>query len=144
MSLAMPPGWVLEIELKNQPAQKLKVVEALERFGREHHLRASVINAVDLALEEHLTNLMSYGFPDGREHVIKVRLAVASEVVVEVEDDGLPFDPLQLPEADTSIPLEQRPVGGLGIHLIRKFMDQVEYETRGNRNILRMRKGLGT
>ena len=133
----------MEIELKNEPGQKQKVVEALERFGREHHLRAAVVNAIDLALEEHLTNLMSYAFPDGREHVIKVRLIVASEVVVEVEDDGFPFNPLQVPESDTSVPLERRPVGGLGIHLIRRFMDQVEYERRGNRNILRMRKGLG-
>jgi serine/threonine-protein kinase RsbW len=143
VSLATPPGSALEIELKSQPGQKQKVVEALERFGRDHHLGAAVVNAIDLALEEHLTNLMSYGYPDGRDHVIKVRLMVASAVIVEVEDDALPFNPLQVPEADTSLPLEQRSVGGLGIHLIRKFMDQVEYETRGNRNILRMRKDLG-
>ena len=143
MSLATPPGSALELEIKNEPGQKQNVVEALEGFGREHHLQATVVNAIDLALEEHLTNLMNYAFPDGREHVIKVRLRVASEVVVEVEDDGLPFNPLQVPEADTTLPLEQRPVGGLGIHLIRRFMDQVEYETQSNRNILRMRKGLG-
>jgi serine/threonine-protein kinase RsbW len=133
----------LEIEFKNRPGERQKLVDALQRFGREHHLRATVVNAIDLALEEHLTNLMTYGFPDGREHVIKVRLMVGSEVVVEVEDDGLRFDPRQMPEVDTSVPLEQRPVGGLGIHLIRRFMDQVEYETQDNRNTLRMRKGLG-
>ena len=144
MSLATPSGSALEIELKNQPGQKQKVVEALERFGREHHLRATVVNAIDLALEEHLTNLMSYGFPDGREHVIRVRLMLTSEVVVEVEDDALPFNPLQAPEPDTSVSLEQRPVGGLGIHLIRRFMDRVEYETQDRRNVLRMWKGLGS
>jgi serine/threonine-protein kinase RsbW len=143
VSLATPHGPALEIELNNQPGQKQKVVEALERFSREHHLQPTVVNAIDLALEEHLTNLMSYGFPDGREHVIKVRLMMASEVVVEVQDDGLPFNPLQVPKADTSVPLEKRPVGGLGIHLIRKCMDRVEYETQGRRNILRMWKSLG-
>jgi serine/threonine-protein kinase RsbW len=143
VSLTTPQGSALEIELKNQSGQKQQVVEALERFSREHHLPPTVVNAIDLALEEHLTNLMSYGFPDGREHMIKVRLMLASEVVVEVEDDGLPFNPLQVPEADTSVPLEKRPVGGLGIHLIRSFMDRVEYQTQGRRNILRMWKGLG-
>jgi anti-sigma regulatory factor (Ser/Thr protein kinase) len=132
----------LQIVLKNQPNEKQKVARALEQFGRDHKLPADVVHAADLALEEHLTNLMSYGFPDNREHEIEVRLTLTSDFVIEVEDDGPPFNPLQLPPVDTTVPLEQRPIGGLGIHLIRRFMDQIEYHSDGGKNVLRMRKRL--
>jgi serine/threonine-protein kinase RsbW len=132
----------LEIVLNNQPREKQKVVEALEQFGRDHQLPAAVVQAADLALEEHLTNLMKHGFADNREHRIKVRFALASEFIIEVEDDGPPFNPLEVPAADTTTPLDRRPIGGLGIHLMRCFMDEIEYQSEGGRNVLRMRKRL--
>ena len=132
----------MQIVLKNQPREKQKVVQALEQFGRDHQLPAAVVQAADLALEEHLTNLMNYGFADNREHQIKVRFSMASHFIIEVEDDGPPFNPLQLPAVDTTMPLERRPIGGLGIHLMRRFMDEIEYQSEGGKNILRMRKRL--
>ncbi len=132
----------MQIVVKNQPGEKQKVVEALEQFGRDHHLPPAVVHAADLALEEHLTNLMNYGFPDNREHEIEVRFTLDSQFIIEVTDDGPPFNPLQLPPVDTSVPLEQRPIGGLGIHLIRRFMDGIEYGSEGGKNTLRMRKRL--
>jgi serine/threonine-protein kinase RsbW len=132
----------LQIVLKNQPSEKQKVVHALEQFGRDHQLPDEILQAADLALEEHLTNLMSYGFADNTEHLIEVRFAIGSHFVIEVEDDGTPFNPLQAPEVDTTVPLEQRPIGGLGIHLMRRFMDEIEYHSEGGKNILRMGKRL--
>jgi len=132
----------LQIVLKNQPREKQKVVQAMEQFGRDHQLPASIVQAADLALEEHLTNLMNYAFADNREHQIKVRFSMASHFIIEVEDDGPPFNPLQLPAVDTTMPLERRPIGGLGIHLMRRFMDEIEYQSEGGKNILRMRKRL--
>ena len=134
----------MQILLKNQPREKQKVVQALEQFGRDHQLPAEILQAADLALEEHLTNLMTYGFADTTEHQIEVRFALGSHFVIEVEDDGTPFNPLQAPEVDTTVPLEQRPIGGLGIHLMRRFMDEIEYHSEGGKNILRMRKRLPT
>jgi serine/threonine-protein kinase RsbW len=132
----------LQIVLKNQPQEKQKVVQALEQFGRDHQLPAAVIHAADLALEEHLTNLMSYGFADNREHQIEVRFTLASQFIIEVEDDGRPFNPLDVKDVDTTVPLEQRPIGGLGIHLMRRFMDEIEYRSEGGKNVLRMSKRL--
>jgi len=132
----------LQIVLKNQPSEKQKVVQALEQFGRDHQLPAAVVQAADLALEEHLTNLMSYSLADNQEHEIKVRFTLASHFMVEVEDDGPPFNPLQVPAVDTTVPLEQRSIGGLGIHLMRRFMDEIEYHSEGRKNVLRMRKRL--
>jgi anti-sigma regulatory factor (Ser/Thr protein kinase) len=63
-------------------------------------------------------------------------------VAVEVEDDGRPFDPLQVPPPDLTLSLEQRPIGGLGIHLIRNLMDEVSYARRDGRNVLKMAKHL--
>jgi anti-sigma regulatory factor (Ser/Thr protein kinase) len=132
----------LQIVLNNQPGEKQKVTQALDQFGRDHHLPATVVQAADLALEEHLTNLMNYSFLDNREHQIKVRLTLASQFIIEVEDDGPPFNPLDAPAVDTTMPLEQRPIGGLGIHLMRRFMDEIEYKSEGGKNVLRMRKRL--
>jgi anti-sigma regulatory factor (Ser/Thr protein kinase) len=132
----------LQIVVKNHPSEKQKAVQALEQFGREHQLPAHVLQAADLALEEHLTNLMSYGFADNRVHEIEVRFTLTSDFIIEVEDDGPPFSPLKLPEVDVIAPLEQRPIGGLGIHLMRRFMDDLEYHSEAGRNILRMRKRL--
>ena len=132
----------MQIALKNQPSEKQKVVQALDQFGREHHLPANVVQAADLALEEHLTNLMSYGLADNRDHTIQVRFSLRPDFIIEVEDDGPPFNPLQLPPVDTTVPLEQRPIGGLGIHLMRQFMDGIEYNSEGGRNVLRMWKCL--
>jgi len=61
-----------------------------------------------------------------------------------VEDDGKPFDPLQAPPPDLSLPLERRPIGGLGIHLIRNLMDEVSYARVGGRNVLKMVKHLSS
>ena len=132
----------MQIVLQNQPSEKQKVAQALEQFGRDHQLPAAVVQAADLALEEHLTNLMNYAFKDNRQHQITVRFSLASHFIIEVEDDGPPFNPLDVPAVDTTLPLEQRAIGGLGIHLIRRFMDEIEYQSEGGKNVLRMRKRL--
>ena len=65
-----------------------------------------------------------------------MRLSVESgEIRVNVEDDGKPFNPLDAPEADTAKPLEERTVGGLGVHLVRKLMDGLEYQRRDGKNL---------
>jgi serine/threonine-protein kinase RsbW len=70
-----------------------------------------------------------------------VRLsAEPGEIKAEVEDDGEPFNPLEAPEPDTEKSLEERTIGGLGIHLVRKLMDRLEYKREGERNLLTVRK----
>lgn len=117
------------------------MVAQLEAFAQEQKLPSAALQAADLALEEHLTNVLSYGFQDKGNHQIIVKLeVVAGEFLVEVQDDCRPFNPLARPEVDTSIPLDQKPIGGLGVHLIRRFMDHVEYRREGGKNIFSMRK----
>lgn len=133
----------MEIVLHNRPGEKQRLVGALEAFTAEHGLPAKVHQAAELALEEHVTNVVNYAYTDNAPHEIRVRLSCdACALYVEVEDDGKAFNPLTAPQVDTSVPLERRPVGGLGIHLMRQFMDTLEYRREGGRNILRLTKHL--
>jgi anti-sigma regulatory factor (Ser/Thr protein kinase) len=133
----------LEIILTNQPGEAQRLFKALEEFAAEHDLPAKAVQAADLALEEHVTNVLNHGYTDTAPHEICVRLSCIDRLfAIEVKDDGRPFNPLEQPEVDTTIPLEERPMGGLGIHLMRKFMDSLEYRRVGEHNLLRMTKRL--
>ena len=131
----------LEIKLNNKISELERFNETLAEFGRRHGLAPRVVHDLNLALEEILTNIIFYGYTDNREHEIKVRLSVQpGEVQAEVEDDGQPFNPLEAPEPDTTKPLEERAVGGLGILLVRKLMDDLEYKRQGDGNLLTIKK----
>jgi len=131
----------VEIKLRNQVSELDRLNQALTEFGRHHGLAPKVFHDLNLVLEEILTNIISYGYTDNREHEISVNLSLEpGEVRVDVEDDGQPFNPLEAPEADTTRPLEERTIGGLGIHLVRKLMDRIEYRRQEGKNRLVMKK----
>jgi sigma-B regulation protein RsbU (phosphoserine phosphatase) len=131
----------LEIKLTNKVSELDRFNQTLAEFGRRHGLAPRVVHDLNLALEEILTNIISYGYTDNREHEIRVSLsAQPGEVKAEVEDDGQPFNPLEVPEPDTTKPLEERAIGGLGIHIVRKLMDGLEYKRQGERNFLTIKK----
>jgi anti-sigma regulatory factor (Ser/Thr protein kinase) len=131
----------LELILQNRPEERQRLVSALKEFARQHRLPPTVLQAADLALEEHVTNVMSYAYRDAVAHEIRIRLAIENHrLQIEVEDDGCAYDPLSRPPVDTSAPLEEKPIGGLGVHLIRNLMDEVDYRWEAGKNILRMRK----
>ena len=129
----------LEITLTCDTSQRRQLVRALEDFCRHHAVTAEVQHAVDLALEEHVTNIFSHG--GAREITVRGRVA-DGYVVIEVEDDGVSFDPLSARPANTDVSLEEMPVGGLGIHLMREFMDELAYSNAGKGNLLQMKKRL--
>ena len=132
----------VEIKLHNKLSELASANQTLTEFGRQHGLSDSVLHDLSLALSEILTNVISYGYTGG-EHEITVRLSVKpGEMQVEVEDDGQPFNPLEAPEVDTTKPLEDRIVGGLGVYLVRKLMDGLEYQRHEGKNLLTMKKHL--
>ncbi|MCX6925500.1 MAG: ATP-binding protein [Verrucomicrobia bacterium] len=135
----------MEIVLTNRPEAEPRLFKALEAFAADHYLPAKVLQAADLALAEHVTNVFKHAYADTALHEIHVRLSCDGRALyVEIEDDGRAFNPLQTPLVNTSIPLEERPIGGLGVHLMRRYMDTLEYRREGSRNILRMTKRLGS
>ena len=98
-----------------------------------------------IALDEVLTNAISYAFPDGRRHDIEVRVEYHDGILAaSVSDDGDPFNPLAQPLPDIHAPLADRKIGGLGLHLLRSMMDSVEYRRASGRNHLTFRTHVGT
>jgi anti-sigma regulatory factor (Ser/Thr protein kinase) len=133
----------LELTLANQRSAVAQLQDQLEVFARQHGLAARVLHDLQLALEEHLTNILSYGYDDKLEHQIRIHLRLAApELRVEVEDDGHPFNPLDRPAPDLSKPIEERPIGGLGIYMMRKALDGMEYRRADGKNFLVMIKRL--
>ena len=118
----------LELILVNRPSEIARIQDQLEALGSKLGLPPKTLHEVQLAVEEHLTNILKHGFENESEHQIRVQvLAAPTELRIEVEDDGRPFDPLEHSAPDLSQPLDKRPIGGMGIHMIRKSMDRVEY-----------------
>lgn len=113
-----------------------EVCKALE-FDRSATMKMS------LAIEEAVVNVMDYAYPVGTMGDVKVE-ALADDVclIFSIIDNGIPFDPTLKGEVDTTLPAEERPIGGLGIHLIRQIMDSIHYERIEDKNILTLRKKL--
>jgi anti-sigma regulatory factor (Ser/Thr protein kinase) len=133
----------VELRLANDLAGLAGLADRIDRFGAEQRLPGNVVNALNVVLDEAVSNAINHGYDAGVRGEIAVRLRRgADRVEVEVEDDGRPFDPLRAPPPDLSLPLERRPIGGLGIHLIRNLMDEVSYARQGGRNVLKMAKRL--
>ncbi len=131
----------LELTLRNQQSEIARAQDELEQFAAKHAVPQRPLHDVQLALEEHLANIVRHAYSDDREHCIQVRFQLdPHQLRVEVEDDGKPFNPLDQTPPDLSLPLDQRPIGGLGIHMIRKSLDALEYRRENARNILVMIK----
>lgn len=123
----------------------LKEIERLNRivrqFGDLHEVPSRTLYAVNLALDEVVTNIVLHGFKDGTGEEFEVRLTAApGQVTGEVEDGGAAFNPLDAPTPDLSAPLDERALGGLGIHLVKNLMDKVDYRRDGAKNVLTILK----
>jgi len=118
---------------------------ALTRFLREFWSAAGLPAAealcFELALEELFTNVVRHGAPGGPPPAVELSLALAGpRLTMTLADDGPAFDPLALPQPDVGAALEDRPVGGLGVFLVRQMMDTVSYRRAGPRNELCLTK----
>ena len=101
----------------------------------------STTMSLNLAIEEAVVNVMSYAYPEGEKGLVDIEVFSGNGYMTfRISDAGIPFDPTTCAEVDTTLPAEQRPVGGLGIHLTRQIMDSIGYQYEGSRNILTMKK----
>lgn len=117
--------------------------EFIDGVGDEEHIDPATVNSINLALEEAVVNVMNYAYPEGTVGAIELDSSVTpDEWQFTLADKGKPFDPTQVEEPDTTIDVEERPIGGLGIFLVRQIMDSVTYERKGDENILTLTKKL--
>jgi anti-sigma regulatory factor (Ser/Thr protein kinase) len=111
------------------------LAEALAGCGDE------LVFAIQLAVDEACSNTILYGYPGGEAGLITITCTADDETVrVTIADDGVAFDPLTAPPPLLDIPVEDRPIGGLGVHFIRTVMDSVSYARKDGMNVLSMEK----
>jgi anti-sigma regulatory factor (Ser/Thr protein kinase) len=106
--------------------------------ARAAGLAENALGKLDLILEEVVTNVFRHAYPKGEAGIAVVGYSVSSpgSLLVEVRDSGLPFNPLDAPEPDLSLDLEERPIGGLGVFLVKTLAESVAYERRDGENVL--------
>ncbi len=117
-----------------------RLASDIDAFMQAHNSSADVVFAVQLAVEEVVTNALTHGARDGRPEV-RIELRCDDDFIqLEISDDGTLFDPLQFTPRSTQGEVEEREIGGLGLHLVRETMDSVQYQERDGRNCLILKK----
>ena len=132
------------IRLDNRLEELQRFDTAFNDFARMQQLSAEVTYAIQLSIDELFVNIVSYGFDDDAHHEIEVRLKVFEDrVQIDLIDDGKAFNPLtDASDPDLDASLEDRRIGGVGIHIVKSMMTEVSYTRTDNRNCLRMVKNL--
>ena len=132
---------VLEIALANELPEIAGTAEKIDAFCEANSLSPEIAYAVNLSIDEILTNTISYGYDDDEPHRIEIVLRrEADSLAVVIRDDSAPFDLSAAPEADVEASLDERKVGGLGLFFVHQMMDKVEYERVEGRNVVTLTK----
>lgn len=131
------------LTLTNELPELERLSEAVEDFGEVNAMSPKDIFQINLALDEVITNIISYAYEDSACHEINVTLELSGQkLMITVIDDGRLFNPLHIPPPDLTASLEEKEVGGLGIHFVRQVMNYVAYEREEGRNKLLLHKEL--
>jgi serine/threonine-protein kinase RsbW len=134
-------GERLDLVLPSRLSELADLMDRVEAFFAAHGLPVAFAQTFSLAIDEIFTNIVEYAHEDAGPHPVAVSLIRAGDwIEAEVTDSGRAFDPLSAPVPDTVSGVEDRPIGGLGIFLVRKLMDKVEYNRADGRNHLRFGK----
>jgi sigma-B regulation protein RsbU (phosphoserine phosphatase) len=133
----------IKLVIVNQFEEISRVSDAFNAFADRHDLTTTVKQRLNLCLDELFNNIISHGYKDDDEHQIDVHIRLLhGDLVVTIADDGIPFNPFRNDPPDTQLSVEERPIGGLGVHLVRNFMDRVAYERHGEQNVVQLFKHL--
>jgi sigma-B regulation protein RsbU (phosphoserine phosphatase) len=156
---ASQPAAELSLTMTNSLTDLPRLQQFVEQLATRYGIADDVAGQLNLALEEAVVNIINYAYPPGESGAIRLTAACSNQastannheepsaangriLTLTIEDNGKPFDPTAVPEADTTLPLEQREIGGLGIFLIRNIMDTVAYRRLPAANRLTLAKSL--
>lgn len=131
------------IILANDIAEISRLAQFVDEVGEEFSLTPDVIFNLNLVLEEAVANVINYAYPKEEHESIYLSAKLQEgSIVFVLTDTGKEFDPTMAPEADITLSAEDRPIGGLGIFLIRQIMNEVKYERIEGKNVLTLGKKL--
>ena len=131
------------ITLTNDIEQVPQLADFVDMVCEEVGMDMAVAIQMNLAMEEAVVNVMSYAYPaDTVGDVTIEAVTIADQLQFTITDCGTPFDPTAKEDVDTTLSAEERPIGGLGIHLVRQLMDSITYERIDGKNVLTLRKNL--
>ena len=129
--------------LPNEIDALSSLAENVELFGEEVSWDCAVVMQVNLVLEELIVKVIEYGYPDCRTGAIDVLIETnTKEIIIHITDDGDAFDPFQSESPDLTLELEDRPIGGLGIYLVKSYMHAYDYSYAKNHNVVTLTKKL--
>jgi serine/threonine-protein kinase RsbW len=125
------------VSLRTETAAFARLVCFVEEFARRHTLPGAERSRLMIVLDELFANVVNHGHVAGTAASIEVALTLkAGELTIDFSDDGPPFDPLIAPVPDLDRPSADRPIGGLGLHILRSLVDHAQYSRVGERNHL--------
>ena len=135
---------LLQFSVVNDLREIAVAADKIEEFCSVKGIPPATAYAVNLSVDELLTNTISYGYEDSEEHRIDLMIRLDGDrLAIEISDDGVAFEPDSAEEPDTDAPIEDRPIGGLGIFLTRQMMDSFDYRRDEGRNIVTLTKKTG-
>ena len=130
-------------ELKNDLSELENLCQHLNKFGQDAGLSEACITDINICLDELFTNIVNYGFEDKLEHMTRFTINLDNKVLtLIIEDEGIAFNPLEKEDPEIPDDLKDVRIGGLGIHIVRKLMDDIRYERKHGRNKLTMKKNV--
>ena len=116
------------------------VLEFIHENSKEY-VDERTLNKIDVVVEEIFVNIINYAYEEPKQEKVFINIENENnKIVITFEDNGIPFNPLDKEEPDITLKAEDRPIGGLGIYLVKKMMDNVEYVYKDNKNILIIEK----
>lgn len=134
-----------KLSIENKIENLDKVAGFIEEFCEENNLVPKVVFELNLVLDELVTNTITYGYRDKDVHTIDILVEKKADLIeLRVIDDAREFNPLEKDNVDLTISLQEKQIGGLGIHLVKQKMDEIKYERKGNKNFLYMNKKINT
>lgn len=129
--------------LTNNVSEIDKLALFVEELGSELNLPHDLVFNLNLVLEEAVSNVILYAYPkDQTKEIYLLAKKIDDNLLFILTDTGKEFDPTQMPNADITLEAEERPIGGLGIYLIRQIMNTVEYNRINGKNVLTLTKQL--
>jgi len=131
----------LALELSSELDAIERATRLFDAFAAAHRVPDATRRTLDIALDDLLNNIISYAYDGQPDHVIDVRVELSQgALVASFADDGPAFDPFAMAAPDTELDLDERDIGGLGVHLVKTMMDDARYERRDGRNVVTVTK----